>query len=164
MCAGIALLIIAAPRRPRLGQVAFLVLVAFLVTNKVYSPQYVLWLLPLLILARPRWREWVIFTVGEIIYFLAIWAHLDQSMVPAGGGPDRLYWLAVIIRIGCQLWVAGVVVRDILYPDHDPIRRPRHDTGRVRYGPDTDDPGGGVLDQAPDAPWINRLRATIVAR
>ena len=27
---------------------AFLVVAAFLMTNKVYSPQYVLWLLPLL--------------------------------------------------------------------------------------------------------------------
>ena len=36
-----------APRRPRFGAMAFLVIAAFLLTNKVYSPQYVLWLLPL---------------------------------------------------------------------------------------------------------------------
>ncbi|HEY9293256.1 MAG TPA: glycosyltransferase 87 family protein, partial [Microlunatus sp.] len=53
LCAGIGWLIISARRRPRFGQVAYLVIAAFLITNKVYSPQYVLWLLPLLILARP---------------------------------------------------------------------------------------------------------------
>ena len=50
--AGILVLIISAPRRPRFGAMAFLVVAAFLMTNKVYSPQYVLWLLPPMILAR----------------------------------------------------------------------------------------------------------------
>ena len=40
--------------RPRLAQLAFLVVAGFLLVNKVYSPQYVLWLLPLAVLARPR--------------------------------------------------------------------------------------------------------------
>ena len=53
-CLGIAALIIVAPRRPRFGAMAFLVVAAFLLTNKVYSPQYMLWLLPFVILARPR--------------------------------------------------------------------------------------------------------------
>src|SRR4029079_15612139 len=74
-CLAIALLILLAPCRPRFGAVAFLVIAAFLMSNKVYSPQYVLWLLPLLILARPRWRYWWIFTAGELIYFVAIWWH-----------------------------------------------------------------------------------------
>jgi uncharacterized membrane protein len=47
------------------GAMAFLVVAAFLMTNKVYSPQYVLWLLPLMILARPKWRDWLIFTAGS---------------------------------------------------------------------------------------------------
>jgi hypothetical protein len=125
LCAGIGALIMLARHRPRFGQVAYLVIAAFLITNKVYSPQYVLWLLPLMILARPRWREWWIFTFGEVCYFLAIWGHLDQTLVPADGGPDRIYWLAVIVRIACQVWVGAVVIRDILDPDHDPLRTPR---------------------------------------
>ncbi len=75
-CLAIGLLILPAPRRPRFGPVAFLVVAAFLITNKVYSPQYVLWLLPLLVLARPRWRDWLIFTAAELFYFAAIWWHL----------------------------------------------------------------------------------------
>jgi hypothetical protein len=123
LCAAIGWLIIAAPRRPRFAQVGYLVIAAFLITNKVYSPQYVLWLLPLLILARPRWREWWIFTIGELCYFFAIWGHLDQTLGPANGGPDRLYWAAVVIRIGCEVWVGIMIIRDILDPDRrDPLR------------------------------------------
>ena len=42
----IAVLALAAPRRPRLPQLCFLMLAAFLMTNKVWSPQYVIWLRP----------------------------------------------------------------------------------------------------------------------
>ncbi|NEE19225.1 hypothetical protein G3M58_73760, partial [Streptomyces sp. SID7499] len=56
-CAGIAGLALSAARRPRFAQLAFLVVAAFILTNKVYSPQYVLWLIPLAVLARPRWRD-----------------------------------------------------------------------------------------------------------
>ena len=52
-CVLIAVLALTAPRRPRLAQLAFLIIAAFILTNKVYSPQFVLWLIPLLALARP---------------------------------------------------------------------------------------------------------------
>jgi uncharacterized membrane protein len=153
LCAGIGWLIISARRPPRFGQLGYLVIAAFLITNKVYSPQYVLWLLPLLVLARPRWREWWIFTAGEIAYFLAIWGHLDQTLVPGDGGADRIYWLAVIFRIAC----------DILVPDrYDPLRM-AGGTGRVVYGGIVDDPAGGVLRNAPDARWVVRLRRRLDA-
>ncbi|OKJ25939.1 hypothetical protein AMK24_31495, partial [Streptomyces sp. CB02366] len=44
-CAGIAGLALSAARRPRFAQLAFLVVAAFVLTNKVYSPQYVRWLI-----------------------------------------------------------------------------------------------------------------------
>ena len=94
-CVGILVVDHDAPRRPRFGAMAFLVVAAFLMTNKVYSPQYVLWLLPLMILARPRWRDWLIFTAGELIYFVAIWWHLGGFLAPGDNSPDRIYWAAV---------------------------------------------------------------------
>ena len=145
-CLGIAALIIFAPRRPRLGAVAFLVVAAFLVTSKVYSPQYVLWLLPLMILARPRWREWVIFTAGELVYFGAIWWHLGGFLTPGNSGADRIYWLAVLTRLATQLWVVSLVVRDALVPKRDPVR-----------AGGADDPSGGPLDRAVDGAWAKRL-------
>ncbi len=148
-CLAIAVLIVLAPRRPRFGSVAFLVVAAFLMTNKVYSPQYVLWLLPLLILARPRWRDWLIFTAGELIYFVAIWWHLGGLLSPGDGSPDRIYWLAVLLRLATQAYLMVIVVRDILRPDRDPVRR---------LG--ADDPSGGVLDGAADVPWWPRLHGS----
>ena len=81
-----ALLALLAPRRPRLPQLLFLVVVAFLLVNKVYSPQYVLWLLPLAALARPRWRDLLIWQACEIFYFFAIWMHIANFFVGTCSG------------------------------------------------------------------------------
>ena len=79
----------------------------------------------------------MIFTAGELIYFVAIWWHLGGFLAPGDSSPDRIYWLAVLIRLCTQGWVVIMVVRDALRPD------------RIRYRRDgVDDPTGGVLDQA----------------
>jgi uncharacterized membrane protein len=123
VCLGVLLLGLLAPRTPRIPQLAFLVLVGFLVVNKVYSPQYVLWLLPLAVLARPRWRDLLIWQAGEIFYFGAVWLYLGHYTEPStSGGQDHVYWLAIVVRVLAQLWLAGLVVRDILRPEHDPVR------------------------------------------
>src|SRR4029078_13031382 len=54
--AGLAVLARRAPQPPRLASMAFLAVAAFLLINKVWSPQYSLWLVPLAVLALPRWR------------------------------------------------------------------------------------------------------------
>jgi hypothetical protein len=144
-CLGIGALVFLAPRRPRVAQVAFLVVALFLLVNKVYSPQYALWLLPLLALARPTWREWAIFNLAEIAYYFAIWGHLAGTLHPGDGGPDRLYWLAVFLRVGVSIWLMVVVANDMLDPAEDPVREDG-----------VDDPIGGPLDGAPDA-WSLRL-------
>ena len=145
-------LLLLAPRRPRFAQGVFLIVALFLMVNKVYSPQYVLWLLPLLVLARPRWLDWSVFAVGELIYFVAIWAHLD-GVLASGSGQERLYWLAVFIRVGVQFWLCVRVARDMFRPDLDIVRR-----GGL------DDPDGGVLDHAPDAAWVTRLNQRLANR
>lgn len=145
-------MLLLAPRRPRLAQGAFLMVALFLVLNKVYSPQYVLWLLPLLVLARPRWLEWTVFAAGELVYFVAIWAHLD-GILAVGSGQERLYWWAVFFRIGVQLWLCGRVVQDMFAPGRDVIR----------FG-GLDDPDGGILDHAPDAPWVTKLNRALAGR
>ncbi|MGE0216472.1 glycosyltransferase family 87 protein, partial [Mycolicibacterium sp.] len=50
-CIAIGYIVLTAARRPRVAQVAFLVVAAFLLTNKVWSPQFSLWLVPLAVLA-----------------------------------------------------------------------------------------------------------------
>ena len=55
-CAAIALLALRSPRPPRLAPLCFLVVATFLLVNKVWSPQYSLWLVPLAVLALPHRR------------------------------------------------------------------------------------------------------------
>ena len=133
------MIVFLAPRRPRLGQVAFLIVVWFLMINKVYSPQYVVWLLPFVVLAVPRWRDFLIWSVGELVYYLAVWGHLSGTMYAAGSNQDKLYWLSVFIRIGVQLYLVVRVCQQIWHPEADVVRR---DGG--------DDPAGGPLDGAAD--------------
>jgi uncharacterized membrane protein len=139
-CVAVAALGLLAQRRPRLPQLIFLVTLAFLLVNKVYSPQYVLWLLPLAALARPRWRDLLIWQACEVFYFFAVWMHLAGFIVTEGD-PDWFYVLAIAVRIAGELYLAVLVVRDILRPWHDPVRMDGL----------SDDPLGGVLDEGIDS-------------
>ena len=145
-CAAIAVLALVARRRPRLPQLCFLVLVAFLVTNKVWSPQFVVWLVPLAVLARPRLWPYVFWQLTEIVYFFAIWSHLVSVIAGEGYGVTGYqginadwYFPAVVLRSIGLLLLAGYVVKDILRPEQDRVR-----TGGL------DDPAGGVIDGAED--------------
>lgn len=118
---GIVVLAVTAPEPPRLAQLAFLAVAAFLLVNKVWSPQYTLWLLPLAVLARPRWRELLIWQAAELLYFLAVWFYLagfyGEPMVS-----DEVYAFSILLRVAALVWLVGMVVRDILRPEHDPVR------------------------------------------
>ncbi|WP_055523622.1 glycosyltransferase family 87 protein [Streptomyces graminilatus] len=145
--AGIAALALTAPRRPRFAQLAFLIVAAFILTNKVYSPQYVLWLVPLAVLARPKWRDFLIWQACEVAYFLGIWLYLAYTTsgdahkgLPVGG-----YQLVIVVHLLGTLYLCAVVVRDILMPERDVVRLAGDD-----------DPSGGVLDGAKDVFVLGR--------
>ncbi len=112
-CAGIFVLGLAAERRPQIAQIAFLVVAAFLILNKVYSPQYVLWLLPLAVLARPRWRDLLIWQACELVYFGAVWLYLGGWLEPSAGTNPTAYQAAIVIRVLGELYLCVLIVRDI---------------------------------------------------
>jgi uncharacterized membrane protein len=123
VCVGVLVLGLRARRPPRIPQLAYLVVAGFLVLNKVYSPQYVLWLLPLVVLARPRWRDVLVWTAGEVLYFGAVWLYLGGWTASAtSGAPDRFYWYAILARVLAEAYVAALVIRDVLQPWRDPVR------------------------------------------
>jgi uncharacterized membrane protein len=139
----IAVLALAAPRRPRLPQLCFLLLAAFLMLNKVWSPQYVIWLVPFAVLARPRIWAYVVWQLTEVGYFFAIWAYfvyLYPAPDQGSGLSPGWYFAALIARFLAVALLAGTVVQDILHPERDRVRA---------LGPH-DDPAGGALDGAPD--------------
>ncbi len=110
----IAVLVKKTPTTPSVAQISFLILAAFIITNKVYSPQYVLWLVPLAVLARPNWRDFLIWQFGEVTYFVAIWWFL------AGYGIDdsktltpQWYAAATFVHIAATLYFAVMVIRDV---------------------------------------------------
>jgi uncharacterized membrane protein len=116
-CLAILVLGLRAPARPRVAQIGFLVVAAFLVVNKVYSPQYVLWLLPLAVLARPRWRDLLIWQACELVYFAAVWIYLGGWLAPSSGTNPTTYQLAIVVRVLGELYLVAMVVRDLWHGD-----------------------------------------------
>jgi len=143
--AAIAVLALAAPRRPRLPQLCFLTLAAFLITNKVWSPQYVIWLVPLAVLARPRLWPYALWQLTEVGYFFGIWGYLifvdrGGSVIAGYNGISTGWYFALLLaRLLAVALLGAYVVRDILYPERDVVR-----------ARGLDDPAGGVLDHAED--------------
>lgn len=122
-CLAIAILGWCAPQPPRLAQLALLVVAAFILVNKVWSPQYALWLLPLAALARPRWRDLLVWQAGEVAYFVGVWLYLDAVNYPddafINGG---VYAALIALRMLTLLWLVAMVVRDVAVPRLDPVR------------------------------------------
>lgn len=123
-CLGVAAVGWRARRTPTLAQLGFLVVAGFLLINKVYSPQYVLWLLPLAVLARPRWRDQLIWQATELFYFAAVWWYLAGDLAPAAGGDAGFYQLAILVRMAGELYLVALVVRDVLTARPDVVGPP----------------------------------------
>ena len=125
--------------KPRLGQLAFLSVLAFLLTTKVWSPQYSLWLVPLLALARPRWRLALVWQFAEIaVWFLTLTLLLGFD-VPSHGVPYGALMVALVVRDLLLLAIAGLIIREMWHPELDVIRQDG-----------TDDPAGGDFEGATD--------------
>ncbi|WP_240619405.1 glycosyltransferase family 87 protein [Blastococcus sp. TF02-8] len=143
--AAVGWLTLSAPVRPRVAQVAFLLVAVFLLTNKVWSPQYSLWLLPLAVLARPRWRSLLLWQATEALLWVP---RLLWYLGPQDRGVDvEWFLLAVGVRDIAVLAVMALVVRDVLEPDRDVVRT---------SWPGVDDPAGGLLEHTPDAVVLGR--------
>ena len=148
-CAAIGLIALTAPRRPRLAQLAFLVIAAFLLVNKVWSPQFSLWLVPLAVLALPHRRvllAWM--TVDALVWVpRMLYLYGEQNK----GLPEQWFTTTVLIRDVAVAGLMVLVIRQIYRPEED----------LVRIGGRVDDPAGGVFDSAPDtfpSWWPQRLR------
>ncbi|GAB3655014.1 glycosyltransferase family 87 protein [Glycomyces tarimensis] len=115
---------------PRLAQLCFLVVAAFLLFGKVWSQQYVLWLLPLVVLARPKWGMFLVWQVAELGYFFAFYGKMLQVSAEEGRGiPEWVFLTAATARWLAVAVMCALVIREILNPRLDVVRglpgRPR---------------------------------------
>lgn len=115
-CAAILVLGLVARDEPRPEQLAFLILAAFVLSNKVYSPQFVIWLVPLLILARPRPAEFVVWQLVEVFHWAAVFTWLGH-VVAGGDGLARaedVYFTAVALHTVAVGYLVVRVAADVL--------------------------------------------------
>ncbi len=88
------------------AQGCFIVLVIFTSVGKVYSPQYIVLLTPVAVMALSKTKKstemigfWI-WQATELIYHFAIWQYFAGIMGAKFGLPESWYALACLIRIG----------------------------------------------------------------
>ena len=88
----------------------FPLVVLFLLTNKVYSPQYGLWLLPWFALALPGLRRFIAFEIADVAVFVTrFWwfSKLSGSWGPS----ESVFEAMVLLRAAVLIWCVIAWVR-----------------------------------------------------
>ena len=102
---------------PTLASVAFIVLAIVMVASKVYSPQYVLWLTPLAVIALTNKKDlhafWI-WQIAETMYHVAIWQHLALFTGAAFGLQQGGYATITLIRIAATIYLAWTLIKRAL--------------------------------------------------
>ena len=92
-------------------QVLFLTVAGFLLVNKVDSPQYVIWLIPLAVLARPRWRPFLAWQAAELLVVLSRFYFFIDNDKPGEGISIGWFFFCVLLRDALLVYFAVVVPR-----------------------------------------------------
>ena len=96
------------------------VLVAFLLSNKVYSPQYGLWLLPWFALVLPRLWLFLAFSLTDVAVFVTRFTWFGR-LQGAPGSSQALFEVMVMLRAAVLVWcVVAWILRE-----HEPIELER---------------------------------------
>jgi hypothetical protein len=113
----IAILLFEIKYTPTLASVSFFVLASVMLASKVYSPQYVLWLTPLAVIALTNKKDlhafWV-WQATELIYHIAIWQHLAQVTDAKFGLGPTPFAILTLVRIGGTIYLMAVLARRTL--------------------------------------------------
>ena len=94
---------------PTLAQTAFIFVALFTALNKVYSPQYILWLAPLAVIALTENRDRAAFWIWqgtEAFYHFAIWEYLGGYAGAKFALPPKWYASAIFLRVTASLFFA----------------------------------------------------------
>ncbi len=110
----ISLFIFGTKETVNLADISFIVLALVMIASKVYSPQYVLWLVPLAVIAittRKDFHAFWIWQIAEVIYHVAIWQHLATVTGAKFGLPLTGYALISLLRIAACLYFVVVLIK-----------------------------------------------------
>ena len=143
-CVAVLVVGLTAPRTPRVAQLAFLVVAFFLLTNKVWSPQYSLWLVPLAVLALPRAKVLLPWMVFDALLWIAHMSYF-HGVANKGIGPETFHSL-VLVRDLLVLAVCAVIILEIYRPHLDRVRMTHQGT------PEGPDPLAGTLADPGEPP------------
>ena len=102
---------------PTLASVAFIVMAAVMVASKVYSPQFVLWLTPLAVIALTNKKDLYAFWLWqatEVIYHVAIWQHIATIEHAKFGLGRTPYAILTLVRIAGTIYLMAVLARRAL--------------------------------------------------
>ena len=99
-------LVLGAPRVPRVGAVALLVVAVVLVTGRSFPVQSSLWLVPLVALAGLRWRDHLVWALAESVHFVAVWLYLAGLQDANRSLPPSWYAVALLLRVGAVVFLA----------------------------------------------------------
>ncbi len=102
-------------------------LVAFLLSNKVYSPQYGLWLLPWFALALPRLWPFLAFSLTDVAVFVTRFSWFGR-LQGASGSSQALFEVMVLLRAAVLLWCVVSWIRR----EHEPIEIERRERAASR--------------------------------
>jgi uncharacterized membrane protein len=84
--------------------------ILFLLTNKVYSPQYGLWLLPWFALALPNLRAFIAFSIADAAVFVTRFSWFGEMQGLGGASQNQFEW-AVLLRVAVLVWCLIVWIR-----------------------------------------------------
>jgi uncharacterized membrane protein len=119
----VVLWITAGKRLPsgEIWKLGFPLLVAFLLTSKVYSPQYGLWLLPWFALVLPDLRLFAAFQLADVAVFVTRFQFFARLQGTGDGMPQWSFELAVLAR--AAILVLCVIVWARKRADESPADR-----------------------------------------
>jgi uncharacterized membrane protein len=102
---------------PTLASVAFIVMAAVMIASKVYSPQFVLWLTPLAVIALTNKKDlhafWL-WQATEVVYHVAIWQHIASITGAQFGLGPTPYAIVTLVRIAGTIYLMAVLARRAL--------------------------------------------------
>jgi len=120
----VAIVLFELKHTPTLASVSFLVVASVMVASKVYSPQYVLWLTPLAVIALTHKKDlhafWL-WQATEVMYHVAIWQHIAIVTGAHFGLAMAPFAILTLVRIAGTIYLMAVLASRALQA------RNRHD-------------------------------------